>query len=127
MTQPHPNHKGKIMAHPTDEFVGKKIRNYRWLLGVSQTDLGTAIGVKFQQVQKYETGANRISASKLFDTANYLNQPVEAFFPKTEFKEDDPLLTHRDGRAMAIIRKMTDKQAVAFLSIGDEIVGGNSS
>lgn len=63
-----------------DYLVGQRIRARRLELGKSQTDLGDAVGVKFQQIQKYETGTNRVSASRLFAIADVLQVPVEYFF-----------------------------------------------
>lgn len=65
----------------TDVFVGARIAERRVALGLTQSDLGRALGITFQQVQKYETGANRVSASKLWLTAEFLGLPVNAFFP----------------------------------------------
>ncbi|MFK5998248.1 MAG: helix-turn-helix transcriptional regulator [Rhodobacterales bacterium] len=68
------------MAHPVDEYVGKRVRQRRWMVGYSQQQLGEAVGIKFQQIQKYETGMNRISASRLWDIADALGVPVTFFF-----------------------------------------------
>jgi transcriptional regulator with XRE-family HTH domain len=65
---------------PTDEYVGKRIRQRRMMLDVSQSGLGDALGLTFQQVQKYEKGTNRVSASKLQTIANFLKVPVSFFF-----------------------------------------------
>jgi transcriptional regulator with XRE-family HTH domain len=65
---------------PIDVHVGSRVRLRRTLLGMSQEKLGTAIGLTFQQVQKYERGANRIGASRLFDLARVLDVPVSFFF-----------------------------------------------
>lgn len=69
------------MPHPTDIHVGAKIREYRIALMLTQTDVARAIGKTLQQVQKYESGANRVSASVLFEIANFLGHPVQTFFP----------------------------------------------
>ena len=63
-----------------DVLVGKRIRARRHALGISQSELGAAIGVKFQQIQKYETGANRVSASRLWAISDKLGVPVVYFF-----------------------------------------------
>ncbi len=68
------------MPHPIDIHVGLRVRQRRALLGMSQTDLGKAVDLTFQQVQKYERGANRISASRLFEFAAVLDVPVSHFF-----------------------------------------------
>ncbi|KIC22497.1 helix-turn-helix domain-containing protein [Leisingera sp. ANG-Vp] len=68
------------MPHPVDVHVGKRIRSRRWLVGKTQQDLASKVGVKFQQVQKYETGANRVSASRLWEIAAALDVDVTFFF-----------------------------------------------
>ena len=65
---------------PVDVHVGSRVRLRRTLLGMSQEKLGNAIGLTFQQVQKYERGANRIGASRLFDLSHVLDVPVSFFF-----------------------------------------------
>lgn len=68
------------MPHIVDVHVGKRIRQRRWLVGMTQQDLGDAVGIKFQQIQKYETGANRVSASRLWEIADALDVHVTFFF-----------------------------------------------
>lgn len=72
------------MAHPVDVHVGKRIRHRRWLVGMTQQQLAERVGIKFQQIQKYETGANRVSASRLWDIADALEVPVSFFFEGIE-------------------------------------------
>jgi len=67
-------------ANPIDIHVGARMRLRRTLLGMSQEKLGEAIGLTFQQVQKYERGANRIGASRLYDLSRVLDVPVSFFF-----------------------------------------------
>jgi len=67
-------------ANPVDIHVGNRMRLRRTLLGLSQQALSAALGMSFQQVQKYERGANRIGASRLFDLARVLDVPVSFFF-----------------------------------------------
>ncbi len=71
---------GTGIPSPVDVHVGARLRVRRTLLGMSQTTLGDAIGLTFQQMQKYERGANRISASRLFALTRVLDVPVEFFF-----------------------------------------------
>jgi transcriptional regulator with XRE-family HTH domain len=66
--------------NPIDVHVGGRVRLRRTLLGMSQEKLGEALGLTFQQVQKYERGANRIGASRLFDLSRVLDVPVSFFF-----------------------------------------------
>jgi len=70
----------KGFPNPIDVHVGARIRLRRTLLGISQTALAEAIGLTFQQVQKYEKGANRVSSSRLMDMANALDVSVSYFF-----------------------------------------------
>jgi len=65
---------------PVDIHVGSRIRMRRILLGKSQEAVATLLGVSFQQLQKYESGANRVSASRLFDMAHILLTPISYFF-----------------------------------------------
>ncbi len=66
--------------NPIDIHVGARVRLRRNLLGISQTDLGKALGVAFQQIQKYERGTNRIVGSRLFNLSRALDVPVSFFF-----------------------------------------------
>ena len=70
----------KKVPNPIDKHVGSRVRMRRMLAGVSQEKLGEALGLTFQQVQKYEKGSNRISASRLYYTAKILGVPVQFFF-----------------------------------------------
>ena len=72
------------MAHPVDVHVGKRIRHRRWLVGMTQQQLAQHVGIKFQQIQKYETGANRVSASRLWDISETLEVPISFFFEGLE-------------------------------------------
>jgi len=65
---------------PVDVHVGRRLRQARFLAGMSQEELGTGIGVSFQAVQKYEHGENRLSASRLFKAARLLDRPISFFF-----------------------------------------------
>lgn len=67
-------------SSPIDVHVGSRIRLRRTLMGMSQERLGEAIGLTFQQVQKYERGVNRVGASRLFDLSKVLDVPVSFFF-----------------------------------------------
>jgi transcriptional regulator with XRE-family HTH domain len=69
-----------MTAHPVDIHVGKRIRMRRKILGLSQDDLGKAVGVTFQQVQKYERGTNRVGSSRLYELSKVLGVAVGFFF-----------------------------------------------
>ena len=89
-----------MAGHPVDRHVGSRLRQIRGLRGVTQTELGEHIGVTFQQVQKYERGANRISASKLWEISRVFNVKVLWFF------EDMPGRT--SGTATKVVATETD-------------------
>ena len=72
------------MKHPVDIHVGKRVRHRRWMVGMTQQQLAEQVGIKFQQIQKYETGMNRVSASRLWDIAETLSVPVSFFFEGIE-------------------------------------------
>jgi transcriptional regulator with XRE-family HTH domain len=69
---------------PVDEYIGARMRESRRALGISQESLGELVGVTFQQVQKYEKGANRVSAARLFEICKALNVTLSSMF------KDDP-------------------------------------
>lgn len=86
-------------ATERDQTVGHRIRLARSLIGISQTDLASRIGVSFQQVQKYEKGANRVAAQRLREIASAVGQPLDWFFGDA----DDtlpPSPTHLDNRTL---------------------------
>jgi transcriptional regulator with XRE-family HTH domain len=70
----------KGFPNPIDVHVGSRLRARRTLTGMSQTTLAEALGLTFQQVQKYESGSNRVSSSRLFDLCRILDVPVKYFF-----------------------------------------------
>lgn len=72
------------MKHNVDVHVGKRIRHRRWMIGMTQQQLAEKVGIKFQQIQKYETGMNRVSASRLWDIAQAVDVPVSFFFEGLE-------------------------------------------
>ena len=96
------------MTHPVDIHVGKRVRHRRWMVGMTQQQLAAHVGIKFQQIQKYETGMNRISASRLWDIAATLGVPVQYFFEgldeanTTASNQPDDLLA--DKEALDLIR-----------------------
>lgn len=74
--------------HWVDRDVGQRIRNLRLARGMSQAALAAPCGISFQQVQKYERGANRISISMLFEIARTLNVPLAALLPPAQRPRD---------------------------------------
>jgi len=82
--------------NPIDVHVGSRVRLRRTLLGMSQEKLGEALGLTFQQVQKYERGVNRIGASRLYHLSQILDVPVSFFF--------DDMPTFEKGSALPGMR-----------------------
>lgn len=81
------------MPHPVDIHVGRVIRQRRREISMTQQGLAEQVGIKFQQVQKYETGANRVSASRLWQIAKALDVPVSYFFEGLNNGAHSPELT----------------------------------
>ncbi|MCT8161011.1 helix-turn-helix domain-containing protein [Pseudoruegeria sp. SHC-113] len=99
------------MKHPVDVHVGKRIRHRRWMVGMTQQQLAENVGIKFQQIQKYETGMNRVSASRLWDIAETLEVPVSFFFEgyEGEGAEDHAAKSSVQGDILA------DKEALELV------------
>ncbi len=74
----------KTSPNPVDIYVGSRLRLRRSLLGLSQEKLADALGLTFQQVQKYERGSNRVSASRLYELSKILEVPVSFFFEELD-------------------------------------------
>jgi DNA-binding XRE family transcriptional regulator len=71
-------------AAPAGALVGQRMRHRRWMLGITQQQLGELVGIKFEQIQKYEAGANRISASTMRNIAEALEAPVSYFLENSD-------------------------------------------
>jgi transcriptional regulator with XRE-family HTH domain len=83
---------------PVDVHVGARIRTRRLLIGMNQETLARALGLTFQQVQKYEGGANRVSASRLSQIAEILNVPISHFFSDLDPDGAEPSPLERETR-----------------------------
>ena len=77
------------MSHPVDIHVGQQLKRMRILRNLTQTDVAQGLKISFQQVQKYELGRNRISASRLFELSHILNVPPAFFFEGLEDPHDE--------------------------------------
>jgi transcriptional regulator with XRE-family HTH domain len=117
---------------PVDVQVGRQVRLYRTVAGLSQTQLADAIGLTFQQIQKYERGSNRISASKLVRIADVLGTPVPAFFEGAEDSPPTPrdrIMLRREAielsRAYERIAnpKLRDGLMELFRTLGEQLPG----
>jgi transcriptional regulator with XRE-family HTH domain len=130
---------------PTDQYVGARLRMRRLMLHMSQTAVANALGLTFQQVQKYEKGTNRISASRLQHLCNILEVPVSFFFDgapagygpvnetKTvsdgDFEVLNGFLGSSDGLALvaAYLRVRDPKVRRALVALVEQIAGGSDS
>lgn len=97
-----PPSKGNEMPHAVDIHVGKRIRELRMVRNMSQSDLANALGITFQQVQKYEKGTNRVSASRLYQMCQALKVRPEAFFDGYDEIKDAPVQIH-SRQAMRLV------------------------
>ena len=138
------------VPNPIDIHVGKRVRLRRTLLGMSQEKLGGALGLTFQQVQKYERGVNRIGSSRLYQLSQILDVPVSFFFddmPPLEGKaippglaetpaifERDPMIKRETLELVRAYYRITDAGArkrlfeltKAMASLSDKIAAGGS-
>ena len=118
--------------NPVDVYVGNRLRQRRMLLGLSQKQMAAALGVTFQQVQKYENGVNRISASRLWDISKILKAPIEFFFDGMDdgIKNQSPMMRHNGNSSVEnckidafndpMMRPETIKLVKAYSSIDDK-------
>lgn len=109
------NTSAEARPEPVDVIVGGRIAARRRELGLSQSDLARALSITFQQVQKYERGVNRVSASKLWATARFLRLPVQDLFPQEEGAG-----TSAEVEAVATADSILE--AVATLPPGDQML-----
>lgn len=110
-------------ADPVDVAVGKRLRELRQLRGMTQQQIAEAVGVKFQQVQKYETGANRVSASRLWAFAQALGVGVETFFEACGPAPEEPVLSREELSLIAAYRGAVDVCQVAILNTARSLAG----
>lgn len=107
------------MTHATDIIVGKRIRAARTLAGATQEELASRIGTTFQQLQKYETAQNRISASRLSDLAHALSIPIQALFEQD--RPENPIIL--DKATLRLVAKFSqlpsDKQKLVSKLVKD--------
>ena len=81
----------KRSNHYIDAHVGARVRLRRMMMGMSQERLGELLGVTFQQIQKYEKGANRIGASRLYEVSQVLDVPLQYFFEDLPSSDEKPI------------------------------------
>jgi transcriptional regulator with XRE-family HTH domain len=97
-----------------DIYTGRRIRTLRLAAGLSQTEVGDALGITFQQIQKYENGTNRVSSGRLTELAKFLDLPVTAFFKNGHDQRvpdvDTMLRTNNGIRLARAFSKINDSE-----------------
>ena len=112
------------MANPIDLYVGKRLRQRRRLLGLTQQKLADEVNIRFQQIQKYESGANRISASRLWSLAKALDVLVTFFFDGLNGDEGEGTSLNGSNGSNTPADVFSNKETIdlvrAFYNLGEE-------
>lgn len=100
------------MPHPVDIHVGKRIKEIRTVRGLTQSNVADHLGISFQQLQKYETGANRVSASRMFELSKLLNITPSFFFEGLEGQDYDtmPPMDMETARIASALSRIKNKK-----------------
>ena len=107
------------MSSDIDLHVGKRLRRRRRLLGLTQQSLAEQVGIRFQQIQKYECGANRVSAARLFELSEALSVPVQYFYEGLS-ERDEFAPESRDHIASDVLSKKETMDLVrAYYAMGE--------
>lgn len=115
------------MTHPVDVAVGRRIRFRRWMIGLTQQQLAAEAGITFQQLQKYERGANRVSASRLFELALALKVPIGFFFKDLEedgVRLEDIILTKEACELLKAYHTLPEAVRSHFMGIAMSMTAG---
>jgi transcriptional regulator with XRE-family HTH domain len=108
------------MAGNIDLHLGKRLRRRRRLLGLTQQQLASAVGVRFQQIQKYECGANRISAARLWELSEALEVPINYFYEGLEAETSTDAANDAVKRSEQVLaRKETLDLVRAYYKLGE--------
>lgn len=107
------------MPHSVDVYVGQRLRMRRSMLGMSQEQLGTATGITFQQIQKYERGINRMGASRLYEFSKILSTPISYFFEG--FSDASRSAVAESAAPAYESEAMTSKDTMALIRAFNEI------
>jgi transcriptional regulator with XRE-family HTH domain len=111
-----------MMANSIDLHVGRRVRRRRRLMGMTQQQLADMVGIRFQQVQKYECGANRITASRLFELSGALSVPVQYFYdglPAMMAANEEPANDHGEIGPEVLRQKETLELIRAYYQLGE--------
>lgn len=110
-----------------DSFIGRRMRQFRWLRGISQADLAESLGVEPEQINAFETGTARVAAAQLFQIAEAMDVPVTAFFDgmdvSTQAEQTDPRkgLSPRETQMLSHFTRMSDRQQDTVLSMAQSL------
>jgi len=118
------------MPHPVDIHVGKRIKEIRTVRGLTQSNVADYLGISFQQLQKYETGANRVSASRMFELSKLLDITPAFFFEGLEVQNYDtmPPMDMETARIAAALSRIKNKKLKNRINtLISEIVRSSSS
>ena len=107
------------MAGNIDLHLGKRLRRRRRLLGLTQQQLASAVGVRFQQIQKYECGANRISAARLWELSEALEVPINYFYEGLDAETAEPANDAVRRSEQVLARKETLDLVRAYYKLGE--------
>jgi transcriptional regulator with XRE-family HTH domain len=111
------------MANDIDLHLGRRLRRRRRLLGLTQQQLASAVGIRFQQIQKYECGANRISAARLWQLSEALEIPIGYFYDgltEAQERREREMPAANDGRSGEVMaRKETMDLIRAYYQLGE--------
>lgn len=99
-------HNRRKIDRPIDQHIGKRIRMLRFERQMSQSELATAMDMSFQQIQKYEKGANRVSAATLYKLAELFDVPIASFFPDNQSAVVEPE-ADREATAKEVLRALS--------------------
>lgn len=109
------------LAKRVDDHVGQQIRKRRNLLGMTQEELARALKISYQQVQKYETGANRVSAGRLFEIAQRLGVEVGYFFE--DASEATPMPQEHGGKSRSTVDLVRSFDEIGSTGVRSAVVG----
>ncbi len=106
------------MPHPVDIHVGQRIKEIRTVRGFTQSNVAEHLGISFQQLQKYETGANRVSASRMFELSKLLNVSPSFFFEGLEGEkyETMPPMDMETARIASVLSSITNEKLKSRLN-----------
>lgn len=107
--------KTKIGPDDRDRIIGERVRAYRDIKGLSQTELGEAIGVTFQQIQKYERGKNKVGVSRLFEICKALDTPIMSFLSGLDDTKKAQIIAISDVKQNKIIEDPERNKEIAEL------------